>query len=162
MEIIIFGDTHTDSYAHLPEQLRKLMVQADVLIHTGDWDSLSLFEAVSHLGIPLYSAAGNTDPPELHARLGSSQRFQAAGRSFGVVHGHEGHGKTTEERAKRWFNDMMPDFVCFGHSHIPYLRYHGQTLLLNPGSAMYRRKMPYRSAIQLRLKPSLEVRHVFL
>ncbi|NJP38945.1 metallophosphoesterase family protein [Alkalicoccus luteus] len=162
MEIVIFGDTHTDSYLQLPSLLRQSIEQADLLVHTGDWDSVTLYQSIAGLGIPLFSAAGNADPPELQSQLGKSQRFEAGGWRFGVVHGHEGTGKSTEERAKKWFSEDMPDIVCFGHSHIPYLRYHSKTLLLNPGSAVYRRRVPHRSAIRLLLKPELEVQHVFL
>jgi len=37
----------------------------------------------------------------------------------------------------RQFNDV--DVIVFGHSHIPYIKMHGHTLLFNPGTLLPRR-----------------------
>ncbi|MGE5482587.1 MAG: metallophosphoesterase family protein [Bacteroidota bacterium] len=59
---------------------------------------------------------------------------------IGLVHGHEGLGRTTPERAARHFPDA--DVVVFGHSHQPMNEWRDDRLLFNPRSATDRRRAP--------------------
>ena len=53
--------------------------------------------------------------------------------AIGLVHGHEGNGRTTAERAASNFPDAS--VVVFGHSQHPMNEWHDGRLLFNPGSA---------------------------
>lgn len=59
---------------------------------------------------------------------------------IGLVHGHEGFGRTTPERAASHFPDA--DVVVFGHSHQPMNEWRDDRLLFNSGSATDRRRAP--------------------
>jgi hypothetical protein len=59
---------------------------------------------------------------------------------IGLVHGHEGLGRTTPERAASHFPDA--DVVVFGHSHQPMNEWRDDRLLFNSGSATDLRRAP--------------------
>jgi len=84
------------------------------------------------------AVAGNNDRPEVAERWGYRQELEMAGYRVGLVHGHEGKGKSTPERALSNFTDF--DVVVFGHSHSAYNQRHGKTLAVNPGSPTDRRR----------------------
>lgn len=60
--------------------------------------------------------------------------------TIGLVHGHEGVGRTTPERAASHFPDAA--IVVFGHSHQPLNEWRDGHLLFNPGSATDPRRAP--------------------
>ncbi len=125
----------------LPAALREGLSGADVIVHCGDMvDAMAvpLFEAIA----PLHAVAGNNDPPALHARFGARKILEFGGLRIGVVHGHDGPGRSTPERAQNAFRNERVDAILFGHSHIPYCRQHGDVLLFNPGSPTDRRRQP--------------------
>jgi predicted phosphodiesterase len=67
------------------------------------------------------------------------------GVRIGVTHGHLGTGRTTEERAIRAFEDdeLRPDAIVFGHSHIPTIRHlAADRWLVSPGSPTDKRRQP--------------------
>ncbi|MBE3577897.1 MAG: metallophosphoesterase family protein [Limnochordales bacterium] len=59
---------------------------------------------------------------------------------IGLVHGHEGKGQTTAERAASNFPDAS--VVVFGHTHQPMNEWHHGRLFFNPGSATDPRRAP--------------------
>jgi len=49
----------------------------------------------------------------------------------------------------------------FGHSHIPYKQYHGETLLFNPGSPTDKRFQPEFSYGIVTLGGTLDAEHIY-
>jgi len=56
--------------------------------------------------------------------------------TIGIVHGHEGTGMYTEDRAFNAFASQRVDVIVFGHSHQPMNMKRDGILMFNPGSAV--------------------------
>ena len=77
-----------------------------------------------------------------------TQRVVEPSQILGAA-GHDGHGRTTVERAVSHFPDA--GVVVFGHSHVPLIEQRGAVLLVNPGSPTDRRSQPRFSCARLTL-----------
>ena len=125
----------------LPAALREGLAQVDAIVHCGDMVNamaIPLFEAIA----PLQAVAGNNDPPGLHRLFGKRKILEFGDVRIGVVHGHDGSGRSTLARAQNAFKNERVAAVLFGHSHIPYCEMHDGVLYFNPGSPTDRRRQP--------------------
>ena len=145
MRIAVVSDTHLPRFGRaLPRALVEAMrrERIELTLHLGDFTSpevAALFEALA----PFDGVAGNNDGPELVGRFGRRKVVEARGARLGLVHGDEGVGRSTPERAARSFAPDEVDAVLFGHSHIPHLdRLPDGRLRLNPGSPTDKRRQP--------------------
>jgi uncharacterized protein len=138
----VVSDTHMPRHARtLPAVLRKGLAGVDLIVHCGDMvDAMAipLFEEIA----PLCAVAGNNDPSELHHRFGKRKVLEFGTVRIGVVHGHDGSGRSTLARVQNAFKGERVDAVLFGHSHIPYCELHDGVLYFNPGSPTDRRRQP--------------------
>ncbi|WP_085521893.1 metallophosphoesterase family protein [Tuberibacillus sp. Marseille-P3662] len=160
MNVIVLADTHMPKRAQLlPEFLAPYLREADLIIHAGDWQTRELYDELRSYA-PVEGVAGNVDTADMIERLGYQKRLIHQGYQIGLVHGH-GEKGTTERRAYEAFVDDPPDIIIFGHSHIPYLRYHRKTLMFNPGSPTDKRRMPYFSFGVLSLGETFSAEHIF-
>lgn len=161
LRIGVLADTHIPKRAsRIPDALLRDFEGVALILHAGDLVVPEVLDWLRQLA-PVEAVAGNNDPPELGEQLGWSRELHLAGYRIGLTHGHLGTGRSTPERALRQFAGV--DCVVFGHSHIPYLRHHGSTLLFNPGSVTDRRREPYCSYGFLYLDPDgprAELRYV--
>ena len=136
----VVSDTHMPRHARLlPAALREGLAGVDVIVHCGDMvDAMAipLFEEIA----PFEAVAGNNDPSQLHHRFGKRKILQFGDLRIGIVHGHDGTGRSTLARAENAFKKERVDAVLFGHSHIPYCQYHEGILYFNPGSPTDRRR----------------------
>ncbi|SDN20987.1 metallophosphoesterase family protein [Alkalicoccus daliensis] len=162
MRLLIIGDTHLPKKGpELPVQVIEALSAADVVAHTGDWQTQGVYEMLKSMHPHVKGVYGNVDDAYLSSFLPDILQWEEAGYHFGLIHGHEGKGSSTEKRVQHSFNTNL-DVVFFGHSHIPYLRYHGKTLYINPGSATDKRRVPYRSFAWVEISSKgLSVRHEF-
>jgi putative phosphoesterase len=125
----------------LPAALREGLRGVNVIVHCGDMvDAMAipLFEEIA----PLQAVAGNNDPAYLQQRFGKRKVLEFGSARVGVVHGHDGTGRSTLARAQNAFKDEDVDAILFGHSHVPYCEWHDSVLLFNPGSPTDRRRQP--------------------
>lgn len=147
---MIFGvvsDTHLPRFgtalpAYLRDGLRKAGV--DAILHAGDITdafALDLFADIA----PVIAVAGNNDGRALRERLGERRIVEAGDARIGIVHGHDGPGKSTPDRAFNAFADDEVHAIVFGHSHIPYRVRRNGILLFNPGSPTDKRMNPLYS-----------------
>ncbi|MGI8998361.1 MAG: metallophosphoesterase family protein [Candidatus Limnocylindria bacterium] len=149
--VVIVGDTHLPRFGRsLPEPLAAALAAADRILHVGDHTEtfvLDLLEAFA----PTDAVAGNNDPPDLVARLGTLRVVTVEEVRIGMTHGHAGPGRTTVDRAFRGFAASVPPVhaVAFGHSHQPLIEQRSGVWLLNPGSPTDRRRQPAFSFISL-------------
>lgn len=123
----------------LPAVLREGLRGVDAIVHCGDMvDAMAipLFEAIA----PLEAVAGNNDAAALQHRFGKRKILTFGEVRIGVVHGHDGVGRSTLARAQNAFEDEPVDAILFGHSHVPYCEHHDGVLLFNPGSPTDRRR----------------------
>jgi uncharacterized protein len=134
MRIVVISDTHMPKRGkNVPKPLAKELTGADLIIHAGDWNELLVLSQLETFA-PVVGVSGNVDLPEVKEVFADKKVLEINGFKLGIVHGHIGKKKTTHERALEAFKDENLDIIIFGHSHIPYQEYHGDTLLFNPGS----------------------------
>lgn len=139
MIVAVVADTHLKEAGKLPAALRKGLHGVDLIVHAGDWVSMDVVRELSELA-PVEGVAGNGDGEAIARRFGKRKLLELEGIRCGLVHGHEGVGRTTPERALRAFRDDRPELIVFGHSHIPLLEQAGETTLFNPGSPTDKRR----------------------
>lgn len=140
--VAVLADTHLrDDLDRLPGAAWSVIRRADVIIHAGDVVTPHLLDALAAVA-PVHAVLGNND----HALVGhlpERLEVEVGGVRLGVVH-DAGTRAGRERRVHRWFPDA--DVVVFGHSHEPLDAegVDGQRLL-NPGSAVQRRRQPHRT-----------------
>lgn len=144
--LLLLSDTHLPLRAKaLQEQVWRMVDEADVVVHAGDWVDVALLDALQSRAQRLVGVAGNNDGAELWERLGEVARFDLEGVRFAVIH-ETGAAAGRERRCDTRFgraSDAPADVLVFGHSHIPWDTTTPQGLrLLNPGSPTDRRRQP--------------------
>ncbi|GEK80624.1 metallophosphoesterase family protein [Agrococcus baldri] len=144
--VLLLSDTHLPVRARaLQEQVWRMVDEADVVIHAGDWVDVALLDELEARARRLVGVAGNNDGPELQQRLGEVARVDVEGVRFAVVH-ETGGATGRERRCDARFgpaSDAPADVLVFGHSHIPWDTVCASGLrLLNPGSPTDRRRQP--------------------
>lgn len=160
MKMIVIADTHlTKARKLLPKRLIKELEKSELIIHAGDWISMDVCNELERYA-PVKGVFGNADGADITGRFPFKDLFEVYGYTIGLTHGH-GENKTTEKRVRDVFSDDEVDIIIFGHSHIPMLRYINHTLLLNPGSPTYKRKLPYYSFAILELGKEMNAEIVF-
>jgi uncharacterized protein len=140
MEIAIIADTHMPrGQRQLPDACSERLRAADVIVHAGDFTSLSVLREIESFGRVL-AVHGNVDDAELQALLPERLTIDEGGIRVGVVHdGGPGRGRLA--RLRGWFPDAHA--VIFGHSHIPlHDRADDGFQIFNPGSPTERRSAP--------------------
>lgn len=160
MKIGVIGDTHMPKRAkHLPKALKDGLKGVDLILHTGDWQTLEVYEELQKIA-PVDGVAGNVDGEEILTTFGKRKIFTFHGVTIGLTHG-DGKGKTTEKRAIEAFSDKGVDIVIFGHSHIPVLKQIDQVTLFNPGSPTDKRRQPKFSYGIIEITDQVKMYHVY-
>lgn len=132
MRIGLISDTHIPARArHIPAAVLAAFQGVDLILHAGDLVSLAALDELTAIA-PVAAVAGNNDRPEVAERFGWRRELLLEGHRIGLVHGHEGKGRHTIDRALSHFPDF--DCVVFGHSHSAVVEQRGKTLAVNPGS----------------------------
>lgn len=142
VRLLLVADTHVPKRARdLPAVVWAAVDSADVVLHAGDWISLSLLDQLAARSRRLIACWGNNDGDELRARLPERADATLEGLRFTVVH-ETGAAAGRDERMAREYPDT--DVLVFGHSHIPWdARASTGLRLLNPGSPTDRRRQPF-------------------
>lgn len=139
MKIGVISDTHIPVRAKkLPDVVMDALKNVDYIVHAGDINDITVITALERMA-PVIAISGNTDSNELKQALGESKIFTLNGMKFGLCHGH-GVKSNTLDRVVNNFKDIVLDCIIFGHSHIPYCEYIGNTLFFNPGSPTDKRR----------------------
>jgi putative phosphoesterase len=144
LHVLVLADTHLHGdLAKLPPEVWTYADAADVILHAGDVVTGDLLTALGRrAGKPVHAVLGNNDRALL-GLLPDRLEVELVGLRVGMVH-DSGARAGREARLKRWFPEAQ--LVVFGHSHEP-LDAEGVAgqRLFNPGSAVQRRRQPYRS-----------------
>jgi putative phosphoesterase len=144
MNIGVISDTHIPYRANsLPDIVLQYFKDVGHIFHSGDIADIDVIQTLEKFA-PVTAVAGNIDPPELRELLGEKKLITLGGFRFGIVHGQGSKGKTIDQAAGA-FSGTNADCIVFGHSHIPFCGYHGNTLLFNPGSPTDKRRNKYYS-----------------
>jgi putative phosphoesterase len=130
--IFVLSDTHVpERMKELPRNLVERIGPADLILHAGDFVVWEVFRQLSSLAA-VHAVRGNMDEAKLRRFLPETKVLEIAGKKIGLCHGW-GSRWGLPEKVRRQFGRTC-DVLVFGHSHIPYNRKIGQTLMLNPGS----------------------------
>lgn len=135
----VISDTHIPKHgARLPDAVLRHFEDVELILHAGDLSTLAVLDQLSAYA-PVEAVRGNVEQQEVIVKLPITRRLVVGGCEIGMVH-------ILDDR-ERYFRNARIEFptarvVVFGHSHIPWLEDRDGLLLLNPGSAMERRRQP--------------------
>jgi putative phosphoesterase len=134
MKIIAISDTHIKSGSiieALPTGLVKLIKQADIVIHAGDFVTKQSYEELSGI-CKLEAVYGNSDEVKLKTLLPERKTIEAGGIKIGIV--HEATLSINDTTGARYMaKEMDVDVLVFGHIHKPVIE-KSDVLLVCPGS----------------------------
>jgi len=150
MKIGVLADTHIPNLLPaLPPRILELFNGIDIILHVGDVCDLAVLQQLEPLA-QTFAVSGDQDSAQVKKYLQEKQRLEFSNRSVGLVHGHHvlAHHNFLQQLRHRFnparqrqdfytaiareFNDV--DVIVFGHTHEPYIKMHGGTMLFNPGS----------------------------
>ncbi len=165
LTIGVVSDTHIypEDSRRLPQLLLDELQQAAVglILHGGDIFAPAVLDQLSEIA-PVLAVTGNGDDGEMRRVLPRSRVITVGDHLIGLVHGHEGRGRNTLDRAHNTFVDN-PYVRCivFGHTHQPLSQLQHGTILFNPGSPTDKRRSPYSSFGLLKVGETIEPELVY-
>jgi putative phosphoesterase len=134
MKIIAISDTHIESGSiieSLPNGLVKLIQQADIVIHSGDFVTRQAYEELTGI-CRLEAVHGNMDEVKLKKLLPVRKIIKADGVKIGIV--HEATLLINDTTGARYMaKEMDVDVLIYGHIHKPVIE-KSDVLLVCPGS----------------------------
>jgi uncharacterized protein len=137
--VAVVSDTHLPRRLRgLPKRLIRECEAADRILHAGDFVRHSVLAELQAYG-PVDAVLGNCDDLDLATMLPEQRVVEIDGVRIGMIH-DAGLAPGRAERLAARFGDCQ--VAIFGHSHQPLLEQAGGLLLLNPGSAVERRRAP--------------------
>jgi len=133
MRLGIISDTH----GMLRPEVLEVFAEVDQIVHAGDIGSLDLLTDLEALA-PVTAVYGNTDGPDVRARLPRVARLRIDGFDIVVTHGDQFGRDVPSEGLHELFPEA--DILIHGHTHIPKLENVDVVVtVMNPGSAGARR-----------------------
>ncbi|WP_292466285.1 metallophosphoesterase [Methanolobus sp.] len=130
MKLILVSDTHLETDS-IPAFLSDVFDQYDIIVHAGDFDSLSFYKALEATG-KLKAVHGNSDEPAVKELLPEKLIFEVEGVKIGVI--HEASLSIVDNTATRYMAmEMGVDVLVFGHLHRPIIE-KSDVLIICPGS----------------------------
>lgn len=134
MKIIALADTHIKSgniEETLQAELIKLIKEADIVIHAGDFVTEQAYGELSGICI-LEAVYGNMDEPGLKKLLPERKVIEAGGLKIGII--HKAALSIYDTTGARYMaKEMRVDVLVFGHIHKPVIE-KSDVLLICPGS----------------------------
>jgi hypothetical protein len=140
--LAVVSDTHLPRGARrLPDACVERMRAADLILHAGDFVTVTVLDEIEALGPPVMAVHGNVDEPAVLTRLPRARMVDAGGARIAMVH-DAGAAAGRLDRMRRRFPGA--DAVVFGHSHIPLHEtdFDAGFQIFNPGSPTDRRRQP--------------------
>lgn len=129
MKILVISDTHKK----LNTAIKVIeMVKPDRVLHLGDHaldaeDLQSIFDKIIFDYVCGNCDFNDYDTPK-------DKIITLMGKRIWLTHGHLYGVKYSTEHIHRLSVERDVDVALFGHSHIPYLGYEGNRIIMNPGS----------------------------
>jgi putative phosphoesterase len=155
MKIALLADTHIPTtIPELPPKLIDRLHAFDLILHAGDFVSLTVLESLQGLAETV-AVYGNADEPAIVRQLPRKRLLTLAGRTIGLIHGNQAPEIERAYLKPSYTYDSPPvsafyefllrelpeaDVIIFGHLNVPVVRHEEGCLLINPGSVA-----PYRN-----------------
>jgi uncharacterized protein len=144
----ILSDTHIPQRgARLPDEVLHHFEDVDLILHAGDLSTLAVLEQLRAYA-PVEAVQGNVEQEGVVMALPIKRSLVVGGCEIGLVH-ILGERKDYHRNA-RW--EFPTARVVISHSHIPLLEDADGLMLLNPGSAMDRRRQPHCTVARLTIR----------
>ena len=135
----VLSDTHMPQRGErLPDAMLRRFEDVELILHAGDLSTLAVLDQLSAYA-PVEAVQGNVEQQDVVMKLPIKRTLVVGGCEIGLTH-ILGERKDYARNARREFSTAR--VVIFGHSHIPWQEDADGLLLLNPGSAMDRRRQP--------------------
>ena len=144
MVLAIISDTHLPRGSRaLPTACLERLVDADLILHGGDFATAEVMRALEELGPPVAAVHGNVDDTHLRLALPSARINRAGKANIALIH----DAGPAEGRLERLDAAASPaDALVFGHSHAPLHQSADDGFqIFNPGSPTERRRAPHRT-----------------
>ncbi len=134
MKIIAISDTHIKQgsiLAQIPAGLVRLIMNADVVIHAGDFVTKEAYDELSGI-CRLEAVHGNMDEPALKRLLPARKIIELEKIRLGIIHEA---ALSIQDTTGAWYmaKEMDVDVLIFGHIHRPLIE-KSEVLLACPGS----------------------------
>ncbi len=135
-KILIISDTHFFRKNQLISFLSSFN-DIDHIIHCGD----------------IYIGFKTTDISNMHICKGNNDfsdlpiidHFEIDNIRFTTTHGHINSYAYKPDTLIELLDAYPSDVICFGHTHVPYIKEENNVLILNPGSLSLSRTYPKRN-----------------
>jgi putative phosphoesterase len=132
--IVAISDTHAKDISALPKALLTEISEADIVVHCGDYTSITLLKALQALAKRFVGVYGNMDTIDIRQEVPRKMVFDIDGKKIGVIHPHwGGEPFGIEEAIAKEFHNV--DLILFGHTHDAWTDTINGVTLLNPGQA---------------------------
>ncbi len=126
--VAILGDSHVPFREdEVSEQVWREVREADLTVHTGDFDSQKAFHEFVEESQAMIAVTGNMDPSMID--LEDAELFDLEEVTFFLSHGTDGRRQVHEHAD---YNDA--DVAVFGHTHQVYDEEEDGVRMLNPGT----------------------------
>ncbi len=126
--VVILGDSHVPFREdEVPMQVWREVREADLTVHTGDFDSQKAFREFVNESQAMIAVTGNMDPSMID--LEDAELFDLEEVTFFLSHGTDGRQQVREHAE---YNDA--EVAVYGHSHQVYDEVENGIRMLNPGS----------------------------
>ena len=144
MLLAVIADTHLPRGRRaLPTACVERLVDADLILHAGDFVTATFLRELEELGPPVAAVHGNVDEIALRHVLPPTRTVRAGDLAIALVH-DAGPRVGRLARMRRKFPSA--DAVVFGHSHLPlHERTDDGFQIFNPGSPTERRRAPHHT-----------------
>lgn len=144
-DVVVRYDIVSDTHGYLSGPLLKELQGADVIVHAGDCCSESDYRRLQEICRVVMCLGNNDWGGQYDPAVKKKVRAYMSGLRWQVCH-----------YVEHLDLDKCDIGIC-GHTHRPYVRYEGDTLVMNPGSPTYprTRKGPTMGRILCRNKEVL-------
>ena len=132
--IVAISDTHAKNLDALPKALLAEISDADIVVHCGDYTSITLLKELRDLAKRFVGVYGNVDTIDIRQEVPKKTVFDIDGKKIGVIHPHWGGAPFgIEEAIVKEFHNV--DLILFGHTHDAWTDTINGVTFLNPGQA---------------------------